>query len=94
MVPSPDPVRLSVPKGFVTLAAGYSADAATARSIFSSLRRSLAPYQRIRRLEFRELPKTISGKIRRAELRQEEAARVERHVLEFSEEEVVVGDGG
>jgi acetyl-CoA synthetase len=35
----------------------------------------LAPYKRVRRIEFSELPKTISGKIRRAELRQQEAAR-------------------
>ena len=47
---------------------------ATAQSIFAFLRERLAPYKRIRRLEFAELPKTISGKIRRVELRQQEAA--------------------
>ncbi|MFI5100710.1 MAG: AMP-binding protein [Actinomycetes bacterium] len=60
VVPSPDPVRLAVPKAYVTLAAGFEPDAATAESI--------------RRLQFGELPKTISGKIRRVELRSEEVA--------------------
>ncbi len=69
VVPAPDPLRLSVPKAYVALRAGYSPDAATARLIFEFSRRRLAPYQRIRRLEFFELPKTISGKIRRVDLR-------------------------
>jgi acetyl-CoA synthetase len=73
VVPSPDPLRLAVPKAFVVLRAGHAADAATARSIFAFLRERLAPYKRIRRIEFAELPKTISGKIRRVELRQQEA---------------------
>ena len=38
----------------------------------------LAPYKRVRRIEFAELPKTISGKIRRVELRADEAAKVDR----------------
>ncbi len=69
VVPSPDPIRLAVPKAFVVLAAGHSPDADTARSILAFAREHLAPYKRIRRLEFTELPKTISGKIRRVELR-------------------------
>ncbi|WP_020498010.1 AMP-binding protein [Sciscionella marina] len=69
VVPSPDPVRLAVPKAYVVLAAGYPAEADTARSILAFARAQLAPYKRIRRLEFAELPKTISGKIRRVELR-------------------------
>ncbi|MHA6795429.1 AMP-binding protein [Pseudonocardia bannensis] len=69
VVPSPDPVRLAVPKAYVVLAAGYEPDADTARSILEFARDNLAPYKRIRRLEFAELPKTISGKIRRVELR-------------------------
>ena len=44
-------------------------DRATADAIFAHARRNLAPYQRIRRIEFMELPKTISGKIRRVDLR-------------------------
>lgn len=69
IVPSPDPVRLAVPKAYVVLAAGYEPDEATARSILEFARDNLAPYKRIRRLEFAPLPKTISGKIRRVELR-------------------------
>ncbi|MDR2254518.1 MAG: AMP-binding protein [Arthrobacter sp.] len=75
VVPSPDPIRLSVPKAFVVLAAGYAPDAATAESILKYCRKHLAPFKRIRRLEFAELPKTISGKIRRVELRAAEEAR-------------------
>jgi acetyl-CoA synthetase len=69
IVPSPDPVRLAVPKAYVVLAAGHEPTAETARSILEFARDNLAPYKRIRRLEFAPLPKTISGKIRRVELR-------------------------
>ena len=69
IVPSPDPVRLAVPKAYVVLAAGYEPTAETARAILEFARDNLAPYKRIRRLEFAALPKTISGKIRRVELR-------------------------
>ncbi len=75
VVPSPDPLRLAVPKAFVVLGAGYAADAQTAADILRFCRERLAPYKRIRRLEFAELPKTISGKIRRVEMRQREQAR-------------------
>jgi acetyl-CoA synthetase len=81
-----------VPKAFVTIAAGFDPSPELARDIFAFLRRSLAPYKRIRRLEFGPLPKTISGKIRRVELRALEAerrARGERGALEFLEEEEV-----
>jgi acetyl-CoA synthetase len=73
VVPSPDPVRLAVPKAYVVLAAGHEPDEATARSILEFARDNLAPYKRIRRLEFASLPKTISGKIRRVELRGRES---------------------
>ncbi|HXV92934.1 MAG TPA: AMP-binding protein [Pseudonocardia sp.] len=73
VVPSPDPLRLAVPKAYVVLAAGYEPTEETARSILEFARDHLAPYKRIRRLEFRELPKTISGKIRRVELRGRES---------------------
>ena len=70
MVPSPDPLRLAVAKAYVTLAAGHTAGRETAASIFAHCQAQLAAYKRIRRLEFaEELPKTISGKIRRVELR-------------------------
>jgi acetyl-CoA synthetase len=69
VVASPDPVRHAVPKAFVLLAPGYAAGADLARSIFQFVRQNVAPYKRIRRLEFADLPKTISGKIRRVQLR-------------------------
>jgi acetyl-CoA synthetase len=65
-------VRLAVPKAYVVLAAGVAPDAATARDILRYAREHLAPYKRVRRLEFAELPKTISGKIRRVDLRNRE----------------------
>jgi acetyl-CoA synthetase len=69
VVPSPDPTRLAVPKAFVTLAEGASADLATAASVLAHCRSHLPPFKRVRRLEFSaELPKTVLGKIRRAEL--------------------------
>jgi acetyl-CoA synthetase len=76
VVPSPDPVRLSVPKAFVILAPGYAPTRELAYDILRYAREHLAPYKRIRLLEFTELPKTISGKIRRVELRADEEASV------------------
>jgi acetyl-CoA synthetase len=87
VVPAPDPVRLSVPKAYVTLAAGWPATAETAEVILRHCREQLAPYKRIRRIEFAELPKTISGKIRRVELRGAENASPERRSEEFREED-------
>jgi acetyl-CoA synthetase len=72
IVPAPDAVRLAVPKAYVVLAAGFEPSAETARAILAYARAQLAPFQRIRRIEFMELPKTISGKIRRVELRERE----------------------
>ncbi|HEX8093279.1 AMP-binding protein, partial [Jatrophihabitans sp.] len=83
IVPAPDALRLSVPKAYVVLAGGFTPDAETARSILGYAREHLAPYKRIRRLEFAELPKTISGKIRRVELRNSESERTERSPGEF-----------
>jgi acetyl-CoA synthetase len=76
VVPSPDPVRLAVPKAFVVLAAGHAPSKELARDILGFARAQLAPYKRVRRLEFSDLPKTISGKIRRVELRESEAGSV------------------
>ena len=72
VVPQPDDTRLAVPKAYVCLAAGFSADAETARSIMEFARDHLAPYLKVRRVEFFDLPKTISGKIRRVDLRKRE----------------------
>jgi acetyl-CoA synthetase len=72
VVPQPHPTRLAVPKAYVALAEGWEAGAETARSILEHARDHLAPYLKVRRVEFFELPKTISGKIRRVELRRRE----------------------
>ncbi|MFJ1655773.1 AMP-binding protein [Streptomyces sp. NPDC088337] len=74
VVPAPDPLRLAVPKAYVVLAEGWEPDTGTAKALFEHSREVLAPYKRIRRLEFGELPKTVSGKIRRIELREATAA--------------------
>ncbi len=89
VVPSPDPVRLAVPKAFVILAPGFEAGRDLARDILAFTRDRLAPYKRIRRLEFSDLPKTISGKIRRVELRKAEEGRASpaRGDKEFLEED-------
>ncbi|TNC25375.1 AMP-binding protein [Amycolatopsis alkalitolerans] len=87
VVPAPDPIRLNVPKAYVVLAAGHEPDAATARGILEFCREHLAPYKRIRRLQFTELPKTISGKIRRVELRGREETADGRPAGEFREED-------
>ena len=91
VVPSPDPVRLAVPKAYLILAAGRHPDAALAEEIFAFSRQQLAPYKRVRRIEFvNELPKTISGKIRRVQLRGGEVGRRntdQRGEHEFFEED-------
>ena len=75
IVPTPDQMRLAVPKAFVTLAPGHEPNEETARRILQFALDRLPPYKLIRRIEFRELPKTISGKVRRVELRREEVKR-------------------
>ncbi|WP_404370783.1 AMP-binding protein [Kytococcus sedentarius] len=72
VVPSPDPTRLAVPKAYVVLVEGTEPSREIAESILSYCRANLAPYKRVRRLEFGELPKTVSGKIRRVELKARE----------------------
>jgi acetyl-CoA synthetase len=78
VVPSPDPIRLAVPKAYVVLAPGNEPSRELAGEILAYCRDHLAGYKRIRRIEFAELPKTISGKIRRVELRADEAEKVSR----------------
>jgi len=74
VVPAPDELRLAVPKAYVVLAEGWEPGPDTAKVLFEHSRTALAPYKRIRRLEFGDLPKTVSGKIRRIELREATAA--------------------
>lgn len=87
VVPAPDPVRTAVPKAYVTLAPGWEPGPETAEAILRHCREQLAPYKRVRRVEFAELPKTISGKIRRVELRGVEEAAADRRPGEFREED-------
>ncbi|WP_326953164.1 AMP-binding protein [Amycolatopsis sp. NBC_01286] len=87
VVPAPDPIRLAVPKAYVVLAAGHEPTADTAKAILAYCREHLAPYKRIRRLEFADLPKTISGKIRRVELRGRESDPARGAGTEFREED-------
>jgi acetyl-CoA synthetase len=88
VVPAPDAVRLAVPKAYVVLVAGAEPGGELARDILAFCRDNLAPYKRIRRLEFADLPKTISGKIRRVELRQAEAGHAgQRPSGEYREED-------
>ncbi|MGW2334194.1 AMP-binding protein [Streptomyces sp. NPDC001685] len=74
VVPAPDALRLAVPKAYVVLAEGWEPGPDTAKVLFEHSRQVLAPYKRLRRLEFGPLPKTVSGKIRRIELREATAA--------------------
>ena len=91
VVPSPDPIRLAIPKAYVLLVSGAERSAQTALSIFRHLHARLAPFKRIRRIELvTELPKTISGKIRRVQLRRLEHENDRGDPLrgkEFREEE-------
>ncbi|MEM8924233.1 MAG: AMP-binding protein [Actinomycetota bacterium] len=75
VVPSPDELRGNVPKAYVIVTPGHEADAATAADIFGFMREKVPGYKLVRRLEFADLPKTISGKIRRVDLRGQEDVR-------------------
>ena len=90
VVPSPDAIRLSVPKAFLVLRGDAPPTRECALTIFTFVRDRLPGFKRIRRIEFRDLPKTISGKIRRVELRALEQGRRaagERSMSEFWEED-------
>jgi acetyl-CoA synthetase len=78
VVPAPDDTRHSIVKAYVALAEGWEPTAETAAAIFAHAREQLSSFERVRRLEFFELPKTISGKIRRVELREREEAAFAR----------------
>jgi acetyl-CoA synthetase len=87
VVPAPDPTRLAIVKAYVMLADGVQASPEVAYEILRFSRQRLAPYQRVRRIQFAELPKTISGKIRRVELRESEVGREAREEHEYWEED-------
>ena len=76
VVPSPHPIKWTVPKAFIKLKPGYKPTPELAKQIFTWAKQNMAPYKRPRIIEFvDELPKTISGKIRRVELRALERTR-------------------
>jgi acyl-coenzyme A synthetase/AMP-(fatty) acid ligase len=76
VVASPDEVRGEIVKAFVVLAPGYTASPELASELQEHVKRVTAPYKYPREVEFVEtLPKTISGKIRRVELRERERQR-------------------
>lgn len=91
VVPTPDPIRLALPKAYVSLVPGTAMTRDTALSIFRYVHSRLAPFKRIRRIELvTELPKTISGKIRRVQLRRLEHDNDRKDALrglEFREED-------
>jgi acetyl-CoA synthetase len=91
VVPSPDPQRLAVPKAFVVLRQGFAPTRETALSVLRFVRSRSSPFKRVRRLEFADLPKTVSGKIRRVELRGIELQRSleTRRPQEFWEEDFI-----
>lgn len=96
VVPVPDELRLTIPKAFVTLASGVEPTAETAQQILQHTLTKLPPYKRIRLIEFRELPKTISGKVRRVDLRNLESDRGElesTRSAEFHESELQLDRG-
>jgi len=73
VVASPDEMRGEIVKAFVILAPGYTASPELASELQDHVKRVTAPYKYPREIEFVEsLPKTISGKIRRVELRERE----------------------
>jgi len=75
-VASPDPVRGAIVKAFVVLAPGRTPSDSLAIELQEHVKRVTAPYKYPREIEFvKDLPKTISGKIRRLELREREAKR-------------------
>src|SRR5258708_24679931 len=92
VVPSPDPQRLSVPKAYVILAAGLAPSRELAASILKFVRERTSPFKRVRRIEFAGLPKTVSGKIRRVDLRKAEGERDlaagARNACEYWEEDL------
>ncbi len=93
VVPVPDAIRWNIPKAYITLKSGVYPSEAVAHEIFTFIRTRLGPYKRIRRIEFADLPKTISGKIRRVELRateETERPATARREFEYWEEDFLM----
>ena len=76
VVGSPDPVRGRIVKAFVVLHEGYAGSPELVKELQEHVKKTTAPYKYPREIEFvSQLPKTISGKIRRVELRRREEQR-------------------
>ena len=76
VVGSPDDIRGLIVKAFVILKPGFTPSDALVRDLQSHVKKVTAPYKYPRSIEFVDsLPKTISGKIRRIELRERELKR-------------------
>lgn len=89
VIPAPDPIRGFIPKAYITLAPGFEPSRETAREIFEFVKARVAPFKRLRRLEIvTDLPKTISGKIRRVQLRSQEANKEMKGEFEFLADEM------
>ncbi|HDD57423.1 MAG TPA: acetyl-CoA synthetase, partial [Thermoplasmatales archaeon] len=73
----PDPVRGNIVKAFVVLAEGYEPSEELTKELQEHVKRVTAPYKYPRVIEYvKELPKTLSGKIKRAELRKRELEKL------------------
>lgn len=82
VVASPHPVKGFEVKAFIVLNKGCVPDESLAKELFTYSRKHLAPYKIPRIIEFvEELPKTISGKIRRVELRAQEAENKAKKIV-------------
>jgi acyl-coenzyme A synthetase/AMP-(fatty) acid ligase len=79
VIGKPDPLRGEIVKAFVVLAPGHTASDTLAGALQDHVKSVTAPYKYPREIEFvADLPKTISGKIRRTELRDMEKKRTPR----------------
>ncbi len=80
VVGKPDPLRGEIVTAYVVLATGFSASESLVSTLQDYVKSQTAPYKYPREIEFREsLPKTISGKIRRVDLRAEAIAAATNH---------------
>ena len=93
VIPSPDPLRESVPKALISLVKGTEPTRELALDIMNFARMRLSPFKRIRRVEFMDIPRNTSGEIPRAELAQIERSKRlsgEKPPYEFSEDDTKI----
>ena len=76
---APDPIRGQVVKATVVLARGYEPSDELAKELQNHVKKNTAPYKYPRIVEFvNELPKTISGKIKRVQIRNEDSEKTSK----------------